>query len=93
MATTSKQDIVDGDWMWVRFSDTEKIRWTPLGNDTYELHILVRDFSRTNGDRNANRIDQSTEHHQMAVENLPDVEGYATADVFVKHPTKNIWKM
>jgi hypothetical protein len=42
---------------------------------------------------NANKLDQSTEAHQMAVENLPDVKGYATADVFVKHPTKNMWKM
>ncbi|KAH7913622.1 putative aminoadipate reductase [Hygrophoropsis aurantiaca] len=27
------------------------------------------------------------ETHQVAVENLPDVKGYATSDVFVKHPT------
>ncbi|KAH7928011.1 putative aminoadipate reductase [Leucogyrophana mollusca] len=25
--------------------------------------------------------------HQVAVENLPDVKGYATSDVFIKHPT------
>ena len=37
--------------------------------------------------------DQSTENHRMAVENLPDVKGYATSDVFVKHPTKDLWKM
>ena len=29
----------------------------------------------------------------MAIENLPDVKGYATADLFIKHPTKNLWKM
>ncbi|KAH7929522.1 putative aminoadipate reductase [Leucogyrophana mollusca] len=31
---------------------------------------------------------------QMAVENLPDVKGYATSDVFVKHPSKaGLWKL
>ncbi|KAI6042371.1 putative aminoadipate reductase [Pisolithus marmoratus] len=29
----------------------------------------------------------SCETHQPSVENLPDVKGYATSDVFVKHPT------
>ncbi|KAJ7731258.1 acetyl-CoA synthetase-like protein [Mycena metata] len=28
------------------------------------------------------------ETHQMAVENLPDVKGYATKDLFERHPTK-----
>ncbi|KAH7912703.1 putative nonribosomal peptide synthetase [Hygrophoropsis aurantiaca] len=36
----------------------------------------------------------TTETNQMAVENLPDVKGYATSDVFVKHPTKeNLWRI
>ncbi|KIJ58231.1 hypothetical protein HYDPIDRAFT_34379 [Hydnomerulius pinastri MD-312] len=36
----------------------------------------------------------TTETNQMAVENLPDVKGYATSDVFLKHPTKrNMWKI
>ncbi|KAI5990800.1 putative aminoadipate reductase [Pisolithus marmoratus] len=29
----------------------------------------------------------SSETHQVSVENLPDVKGYATSDVFAKHPT------
>ncbi|KAG6330526.1 hypothetical protein ID866_8564 [Astraeus odoratus] len=29
----------------------------------------------------------SCETHQVSVENLPDVKGYATSDVFVAHPT------
>ncbi|KIO03672.1 hypothetical protein M404DRAFT_1001160 [Pisolithus tinctorius Marx 270] len=29
----------------------------------------------------------SSETHQVSVENLPDVKGYATSDVFIKHPT------
>ncbi|KIJ62359.1 hypothetical protein HYDPIDRAFT_114895 [Hydnomerulius pinastri MD-312] len=35
----------------------------------------------------------TTETNQMAVENLPDVKGYATADLFVKHPTKDMWRI
>ncbi|KIJ16134.1 hypothetical protein PAXINDRAFT_76105 [Paxillus involutus ATCC 200175] len=34
----------------------------------------------------------STENNRVAVENLPDVRGYATGDLFVKHPTKDMWK-
>jgi hypothetical protein len=33
----------------------------------------------------------TTEKHQLAVENLPDVRGYSTKDVFVPHPTKEGW--
>ncbi|KAL4071516.1 hypothetical protein V8B97DRAFT_1960480 [Scleroderma yunnanense] len=29
----------------------------------------------------------TSETHQVSVENLPDVKGYATSDVFIKHPT------
>ncbi|KIK73022.1 hypothetical protein PAXRUDRAFT_836338 [Paxillus rubicundulus Ve08.2h10] len=35
----------------------------------------------------------SMENNRVAVENLPDVRGYATADIFVKHPTKDMWKI
>ncbi|KAH7929525.1 putative nonribosomal peptide synthetase [Leucogyrophana mollusca] len=36
----------------------------------------------------------TTENNQMAVENLPDVKGYATSDVFLKHPTEEgLWKI
>ncbi|KAF8129542.1 acetyl-CoA synthetase-like protein [Boletus edulis] len=70
-----KQDIADGDWMWMRFAEDGNLRWVPQGDDTYELQIL------------------STDKHQMAIHNLPDVKGYATSDIFVKHPTKNMWKI
>ncbi|KAF8436597.1 putative nonribosomal peptide synthetase [Boletus edulis BED1] len=75
VAATDERDTADGDWMWVRFPDTQNIRWDPQGDGTYELQVL------------------STERHRMAVENLPDVKGYATADVFEKHPTKKIWRI
>jgi hypothetical protein len=29
----------------------------------------------------------------MAIENLPDVRGSATSDLFIKYPTTNLWKM
>ncbi|KIJ16095.1 hypothetical protein PAXINDRAFT_11135 [Paxillus involutus ATCC 200175] len=35
----------------------------------------------------------SAENNRVAVENLPDVRGYATGDLFVKHPTKDMWKI
>ncbi|KAG1835273.1 putative aminoadipate reductase [Suillus variegatus] len=32
--------------------------------------------------------------HQVSVENIPDVEGYTTSDVFIKHPTiEGLWKI
>ncbi|KAG6883312.1 hypothetical protein C0993_006871 [Termitomyces sp. T159_Od127] len=36
----------------------------------------------------------TTDRHSLSVENLPDVRGYATSDLFVPHPTKPyLWKM
>ncbi|KAI6117048.1 hypothetical protein EDD16DRAFT_1708011 [Pisolithus croceorrhizus] len=36
----------------------------------------------------------SSETHQVSVENLPDIKGYATSDVFIKHPTiEGLYKM
>jgi acyl-coenzyme A synthetase/AMP-(fatty) acid ligase len=36
----------------------------------------------------------ATEKHALSVENLPDVRGYSTKDLFVPHPTKEgLWKM
>ena len=42
---------------------------------------------------NVDKPRQTTGTDNMAVENLPDVRGYATSDVFVKHPTEDLWKM
>lgn len=39
-------------------------------------------------------VGQTSPTHQLSVENLPDVKGYATGDVFIKHPTiEGFWKM
>ncbi|KAG7447195.1 acetyl-CoA synthetase-like protein [Guyanagaster necrorhizus] len=35
----------------------------------------------------------STEKHHVSVHNLTDGLGYATADLFQKHPTKDLWKI
>ncbi|KAG2369146.1 hypothetical protein BDR07DRAFT_1477459 [Suillus spraguei] len=36
----------------------------------------------------------TTSTHQVSVENLPDVKGYTTSDVFIKHPTiEGLWKI
>ncbi|KAK0201032.1 putative aminoadipate reductase [Desarmillaria ectypa] len=35
----------------------------------------------------------NTEKHHVSVHNLPNGVGYATADLFQKHPTKNLWKI
>ncbi|KIJ66073.1 hypothetical protein HYDPIDRAFT_27271 [Hydnomerulius pinastri MD-312] len=65
-----REDLEDGDWLWMRFAEDVPIRWVPQGDGTYECQFL------------------STDNHLVAVENLPDIRGYATSDVFVKHPTK-----
>ncbi|KAH7912704.1 acetyl-CoA synthetase-like protein [Hygrophoropsis aurantiaca] len=72
----TKQDLADGEWIWMRFSDNVSIRWVPQGDNAYECHIL------------------SSNVVSMAVENLPDVKGYGTSDVFIRHPTKaGLWKL
>ncbi|KAF7314832.1 Non-canonical non-ribosomal peptide synthetase FUB8 [Mycena kentingensis (nom. inval.)] len=36
----------------------------------------------------------TTDEHHLCVENLPDVRGYATSDLWVPHPTKkDLWKI
>ncbi|KAG9309638.1 putative aminoadipate reductase [Chiua virens] len=77
-----KEDITNGDWMWMRFQHEPAIRWAPLGDETYELQILM--LMHFNSQRKLNK---------WPVENIPDVKGYATSDVFVKHPTKDMWRI
>jgi len=78
-------------WDWMRFGANFKIRWVPQDNDTYECQYLVRLGFHIHPALN---ISQTTPMHQMSVENLPDVKGYATSDLFMKHPTiEGLWKM
>lgn len=34
----------------------------------------------------------TNEQFGLAVENLPDVPGYATRDLWVKHPSQDLWR-
>ena len=37
---------------------------------------------------------KTTDKHHLSIENLDDVRGYATSDIFERHPTKDyLWKM
>lgn len=80
-------------WDWLRFGQNSKIRWAPQDDGTYECQVLVRLdlFTRVSA---LNPSSQTIQTHQVSVENLPDVKGYATSDVFIKHPTiEGLWKM
>ncbi|KAF8546313.1 acetyl-CoA synthetase-like protein, partial [Imleria badia] len=70
-----REEIVDGEWMWMQVLDDIHVRWAPHDDDTYECQVLT------------------TENNQVGIENLPDLKGYATSDLFIKHPTKNLWKI
>lgn len=38
--------------------------------------------------------EKTCETHQVSVENLPDVKGYATSDAFIQHPAiQGLYKM
>lgn len=39
-----RQDLLDGDWDWVRFSQRVTPRWIPQGDGLFELQMLVRTF-------------------------------------------------
>ncbi|KAJ7236044.1 hypothetical protein B0H12DRAFT_1256714 [Mycena haematopus] len=67
-----------GEWNWVRFCDHVNIRWVPASGERVFECQLLT----------------VRETHQLAVENLPDVKGYATRDLFERHPTKpDLYKM
>ena len=83
--------------MWIRFSEDIQVRLVSQGDDTYECQILVCallcSLSCILCCDACSPHKQTTENNQMAIENLPDAKGYATSDLFIKHPTKNLWKM
>jgi hypothetical protein len=67
------------DWLWFEFAPHARPRWVPQADD---------------GSGAAELDLLSNERHVLAVENLPDVPGYATQDLFLPHPTKpGLWKM
>ncbi|KAF8232098.1 hypothetical protein L208DRAFT_1162452, partial [Tricholoma matsutake] len=59
------------------FQDRIKIWWVPQGDETFECQILV----------------STLENYHPLIENLSDVTGYATSNLFEPHPTKlDLWK-
>ncbi|EIW80241.1 acetyl-CoA synthetase-like protein [Coniophora puteana RWD-64-598 SS2] len=89
VALPDKQDLADGDWVWMRFSPHVSIRWVPQSQSGerdagFECVFLGIDVGGG----------QSNEKITLAVENLPEEHGYATSDVWIEHPTKKgLWKV
>lgn len=82
------------DWQWQSFPVTTKPRFVPQGDGTYELQFLVRSIAHLSQMYINCVCLQTCETHQLSIENLPDVKGYATADLWVPHPVKKgLWKM
>ncbi|KAH0581547.1 hypothetical protein H2248_011256 [Termitomyces sp. 'cryptogamus'] len=81
------------DWEYLRFYNHTKPRWIPQGDGTFELQLLVRlklDLVKTTRVMSI----QSCETHRPVLNQLTDVQGFATADVFKRHPTKEgLWKI
>ena len=86
------------DWQWMEFADNVNIRWVPQGDGTFEMQFLVRMLLKklepSSLEYVLNHMAQTCDGHQPAIENIPDVRGYATSDLFEPHPTKkNLWRM
>ncbi|KAF8896177.1 hypothetical protein BD779DRAFT_1608500 [Infundibulicybe gibba] len=63
----------------------------PLEGDEKEWSWMRFD-DRANGTYECQFL--SVDTHQPSVENIPDVKGYATADIWQRHPTKShLWKI
>nr|GAT45908.1 acetyl-CoA synthetase-like protein [Mycena chlorophos] len=74
------ENCLPGEWMWMQPIDN--IRWEPepVGD------------SESDGTFECQFL--TTETHQPAVQNLSDAKGYATKDLFERHPTKqNLFKI
>ncbi|KAG1866982.1 putative aminoadipate reductase [Suillus tomentosus] len=90
-----RDSVVNGNpyWQWVEFSDTVNIRWAPHDLDLYECQILVCKRAQSKLHVRLASL-QRSDKLQPSIENLPDVQGYATNDLFVRHPTqKHLWKI
>ncbi|KAJ7045929.1 putative aminoadipate reductase [Mycena alexandri] len=72
----------------------------PLAKDVADGDwMYIRFDSRANirwvahGDGLHEAVFLATEKHRPAVRNLAEEEGFATADLFERHPTKDLWKV
>ena len=81
-------------WAYMEFGAHTNIRWMPQGDGTYECQFQVSSLLVQPKFKRLTFMDQACETHTLAVENLPDIRGYATSDLFVRHPTKDyLWKL
>lgn len=82
------------DWEYLSFSQLVNTRWEDQGDGTYELQLLVHFYSGSMHCLMLIFVKQKCDTHHPAVENLPDVKGYATSDLWIPHPTKpGFWKV
>jgi len=74
------------DWEYVFFSPLVKTRWDDWVSVFTCCLMLMLMLMRVH--------EQTCDTHHLAVENMSDVKGYATSDLWVRHPTKpDLWKM
>jgi acyl-CoA synthetase (AMP-forming)/AMP-acid ligase II len=67
-----------------------------MGDGQYELQLLVRLPLHASHLEHSSRVSrlQTCDTYVLAVENMPDVRGYSTKDLWVKHPTKEgLWRI
>jgi hypothetical protein len=100
-AHSSLREDDEKEWEYVEFSENCDVRWIPQGDGIYECHLYVRlpPFSvqslKVQRILTCHTIDapQDTATYHLSVQNLPNA-GYATSDLFKRHPTKDyLWKL
>ncbi|KAF8422145.1 hypothetical protein L210DRAFT_2201980 [Boletus edulis BED1] len=82
-------------WDWVRFGPNQWVRWVAQGGwdvrvtsaGAFVSEASIGDMSVNNDVGSLYNAWGYNPTHQVPVENPPDVKGYATADVFIKHST------
>jgi len=74
--------------------DSPNLQWVPQGDGTFELQFLVRTYEIILNMITHEIYHQTCDTHRLSVENIPNVKGYTTSDLFVPHPSKDLfWKM
>ncbi|KXN91379.1 Long-chain-fatty-acid--CoA ligase [Leucoagaricus sp. SymC.cos] len=74
------------DWEWLEMTPRIDFEWVSQGDGTYECHALG------DGTYECHALNSKT--HEVAVLNRSDKRGYATSDLFVRHPTNDkLWKI
>lgn len=90
------QDCSPKEWPWLAIADRARPRWVPVGDEGFELQLLVRSrrFIMSALALRSPESFQECETHKLSVHNISDTLGYATNDVFVPHPTKQgLWRI